>query len=83
MCIRDSGKTALLTRTNDTWITSKVKSRLLIKTGLDSNRVKVITTRGTVYLMGIVTREEANTATDLTREVRGVARVVKVFEYTD
>jgi len=78
-----TGKTALLTRTNDTWITSKVKSRLLIKTGLDSNRVKVITTRGTVYLMGIVTREEANTATDLTREVRGVARVVKVFEYTD
>ena len=78
-----TGKTALLTRTNDTWITSKVKSRLLIKTGLDSNRVKVITTRGTVYLMGIVTQEEANTATDLTREVRGVARVVKVFEYTD
>lgn len=78
-----TGKTALLTRTNDTWITSKVKSRLLIKTGLDSNRVKVITTRGTVYLMGIVTREEADTATELTRAVRGVARVVKVFEYTD
>lgn len=78
-----TGKTALLSRGHDTWITSKVKSRLLIKTGIDSNRVKVITTRGTVYLMGIVTREEADTATELTRAVRGVARVVKVFEYTD
>lgn len=78
-----TGKTALLSRTNDAWISSKVKSRLLLKTGLDSNRVKVITTRGTVYLMGIVTAEEANTATELTRAVRGVARVVKVFEYID
>ncbi|MDB4512232.1 BON domain-containing protein [Arenicella sp.] len=78
-----TGKTALLARTHDAWITSKVKSRLVLKTGIDANRVKVITTRATVYLMGIVTQEEANKATELTREVRGVARVVKVFEYTD
>ena len=77
-----TGKTALLARTHDAWISSKVKSRLLIKTGIDSNRVKVITTRGTVYLMGIVTREEADKATELTRAVKGVARVVRVFEYT-
>jgi len=77
-----TGKTALLARTNDTWISSKVKSRLLLKTGLDSNRIKVITTRGTVYLMGIVTDQEAEEATELTRTVSGVARVVKVFEYT-
>ena len=78
-----TGKTALLARTNDAWISSKVKSRLLLKTGLDSNRIKVITTRGTVYLMGIVNTEEAEEATELTRAVRGVARVVKVFEYTE
>ena len=78
-----TGKTALLSRTNDAWITSKVKSRLLVKTGLDANRVKVITTRGSVYLMGIVTRDEADRATELTRTVKGVARVVKVFEYTE
>lgn len=77
-----TGKTALLARTNDAWITSKVKSRLLLKTGLDANRVKVITTRGTVYLMGIVTQQEADKATELTRKIKGVARVVKVFEYT-
>jgi osmotically-inducible protein OsmY len=76
-----TGKTALLARTNDAWITTKVKSRLVLKTGLDANRVKVITTRGSVYLMGIVTEEEASRATELARSVRGVARVVKVFEY--
>lgn len=78
-----TGKTALLARSNDAWITTKVKSRLLVKTGMDANRVKVTTTRGSVYLMGIVTREEADKATELARSVRGVARVVKVFEYAE
>ena len=59
-----------------------MKTRLLTKTGLDANRVKVITTRGSVYLMGIVTEDEATRATELARTVKGVARVVKVFEYT-
>jgi osmotically-inducible protein OsmY len=77
------GKTAMLARTNDSWITSKVKTSLLVKTGLDANRVKVITTAGSVYLMGIVTRDEGQRATDLARRVKGVARVVKVFEYTE
>jgi len=78
-----TGKTRLLARSNDAWITSKVKSRLVLKTGLDANRVKVITTRGSVYLMGIVTREEADKATQYTQTVRGVKRVVKVFEYQE
>ena len=77
-----TGKTKLGTRANDAWIASKVKSRLVLKTGLRANRVKVITTRGDVYLMGIVTREEGDTATEIARSVRGVKRVVKVFEYT-
>ena len=78
-----TGKTKLLTRSSDTWITSKVKSRLLLKTGLDANRIKVVTTRGSVYLMGIVTETEAQSATELARTIRGVARVVKVFEYKE
>ncbi len=78
-----TGKTKLWSRTNDAWISSKVKSRLVLKTGLNANRVKVVTTRGSVYLMGIVTREEADRATELTQTVRGVKRVVKVFEYQD
>jgi osmotically-inducible protein OsmY len=78
-----TGKTALLARTNDAWITTKVKSQLLVKTGLDANRVKVITTRGSVYLMGIVTQAEASTATATARSVKGVARVIKIFEYIE
>jgi len=78
-----TGKTAMLARTNDAWITSKVKSRLLVKTGLDANRVKVVTTRGSVYLMGIVSEQEADKATELARQIKGVARVVKVFEYLE
>lgn len=78
-----TGKTAMLARSNDAWITSKVKSRLLLKTGLDANRVKVVTTRGSVYLMGIVSQPEGDKATELARQIKGVARVVKVFEYIE
>ena len=74
-------RSKFLTRTNDSWITSQVKSRLVLKTGLKANRVKVTTTRGNVYLMGIVSREEADKATAVAQVVRGVKRVVKVFEY--
>jgi len=76
-------KTPILKRSNDLWIANKVKSRMVLKTGLDANRIKVITTRGTVYLMGIVTQEEAEKATKIAKTTRGVKRVVKVFEYTE
>jgi osmotically-inducible protein OsmY len=78
-----TGKTKLWARTNDALITSRVKTRLLLKTGLSANRVKVVTTRGSVYLMGIVTRAEADRATEYTQTIRGVKRVVKVFEYKE
>lgn len=78
-----TGKTKLGTRANDAWITTRVKSRLVLKTGLDANRVKVTTTRGSVYLMGIVTPKEGMKATEVARAVKGVERVVKVFEYQD
>lgn len=77
------GKTKLGTRTNDAWITTRVKSRLVLKTGLDANRIKVTTTRGSVYLMGIVTPQEGTKATEVARMVKGVERVVKVFEYQE
>ncbi|MFT6032179.1 MAG: osmotically-inducible protein OsmY [Arenicella sp.] len=76
-----TSKTKLWARSNDALITSKVKTRLFLRTGLNANRIKVVTTRGSVYLMGIVTRTEANKATEYTQTVRGVKRVVKVFEY--
>jgi len=77
---RVSGKTGLLSRSNDTWITSKVKTNLVARMGTTANRIKVITEFGHVYLMGLVTQKEADKATDITRSVGAVVRVVRAFE---
>lgn len=73
--------TSFSSRTNDTWITSKVKSRIASADGLDTTRVKVVTENGTVFLMGLVTEKEAELAVDAARYADGVKRVVKIFEY--
>lgn len=51
--------------------------------GFDATRVKIVTEDGVVYLMGLVTQNEADTATDIVRRLPNVRRVVKMFEYTD
>lgn len=66
----------------DTWLTTKIKSSLLAERGLNSAQIKVVTDHNTAYLMGLVTREQADLATNVTRHVPGVAKVVKLFEYT-
>ena len=73
--------TDLSARTNDTYITSKVKTRLLEDEKLKALYVKVVTERSVVYLMGIMTREEGNQAAQVAATTAGVARVVKVFEF--
>ncbi|OGO95861.1 MAG: phospholipid-binding protein [Coxiella sp. RIFCSPHIGHO2_12_FULL_44_14] len=70
-----------LQRTNDTWITTKVRTMMLSKPGLRSTNLKIITENGVVYLMGNVSRKQATIAADVARRVRGVTKVVKVFEY--
>jgi len=77
-----SGNTSLLTRSNDSWITTKVKSAMLAKHGLQSSQIKVVTEDGIVYLMGLVSRAQADLAVDAARKVSGVRKVVKVFQYT-
>lgn len=75
--------TELGSRTNDTVITSKVKTRFA-STGRGAfypNHVKVVTENGVVYLMGIVTKEEGDAAADIAANTGSVIRVVKVFEY--
>ena len=81
--LRIAGETGYISRTNDVWLTTKVKSVLFAKTKLDANRVKVVSEAGSVYLMGLVSREEAENATQITRQVGGVTQVVQVFEYKD
>ena len=68
-------------KSEDTWITSEVKSVLLVKSGLRSGSIKVITENNVVYLMGVLTREQAEMAVESTRRIDGVKQVVKVFEY--
>ena len=76
-----AGKTNLTSRANDGWITTRVKTAMATSGALDPTRVKVVTERANVYLMGLVTRTEAEAAVKVTRSVPGVVRVIKVFEY--
>ena len=68
-------------RTNDSYITSKVKARFVEANKFASNHVKVVTERQVVYLMGLVRHDEADTAAQIAATTSGVIRVVKLFEY--
>lgn len=70
-------------RSKDSWITSQVKSKMLVNSSVKTTDVKVITENGQVYLMGNVTQEQGNAAAEVARNVPGVTRVVKVFKYLD
>lgn len=74
----------LSSRTNDTLLTTKVKAALVpIRTipGFDPTRVKVVTERGVVYLMGLVHQQEADAAANAASQVGGVSQVVTLFEF--
>lgn len=68
---------------NDTLITSKVKSRFVTANKFKPNLVKVVTRNDVVYLMGLVTAQEAEDATEIARSTGGVSKVVRVFEISD
>lgn len=68
-------------RSNDTLITGKVKASFVDAKDLFANSIKVVTERGNVYLMGRVTQTEGARAAEVTRNVGGVQRVIKVFDY--
>jgi osmotically-inducible protein OsmY len=75
--------TTIGTRTNDAYITTKIKARYLDDRRFSANHVKVVTEAGTVYLMGLVKREEGQAAAEVASKTSGVGKVVKVFEYLD
>lgn len=76
-----AGNTTLLSRTNDSWLTTKIKSKMAADETTESLRIKVVTEDSVVYLMGLLTRNEADAAVELTRSVEGVQKIVKLFEY--
>ncbi|EGR0046876.1 BON domain-containing protein [Vibrio vulnificus] len=66
---------------NDSWITTKVKSALLTDESLNSVKIKVITEDGDVFLFGYVNSEQAEKATEIARNISGVKQVVRAFQY--
>ena len=65
---------------NDVWLTTKVKTALLTTSNTPGMRVKVVTENGVVYLMGLLTPEEADRVSDTAADIIGVQRVVRLFE---
>lgn len=78
-----AGPISLLARTNDSWLTAKVKTDLLADKRVSGNRIKVVTENGVVYLMGLLTHNEAKLAVDVVRQVYGVQKIVTAFQYID
>ena len=76
-----AGRTNMASRINDSWLTGRVKTALVVSGTVDPTRFKVVTERANVYLMGLVTSAEATEAVMIVRGVPGVVRVIKVFEY--
>jgi osmotically-inducible protein OsmY len=75
-----AGVSSLGARTNDAFITSKVKARFLDARKFNPLHVKVVTEAGVVYLLGVVTEQEANEAVELARTMSGVRKVVRIFD---
>ena len=76
-----AGASSFTVRSNDSVITTKVKARFLDSQKFNALHVKVITENSVVYLMGLVTKEEADIATEIARTTSGVQKVVRLFEY--
>lgn len=75
--------TSLLARSNDSLLTTKIKTQMLADSTVPGSKIKVVTENGIVYLMGLITRQEANRSASLAQSVSGVQKVVKLFQYTD
>jgi osmotically-inducible protein OsmY len=67
----------------DSWLTSQIKTKMIWHPGVDADRINVTTHRRVVYLMGRVPHDQADGAVDAAQDVRGVVKIVKVFEYVD
>ncbi|MBK7023955.1 MAG: BON domain-containing protein [Sulfuritalea sp.] len=75
-----AGPSSFGVRSNDSYITSKVKARFIDAGKFSANVVKVVTEAGVVFLLGIVTQGEADAAVEIARTTGGVLKVVRVFE---
>ena len=79
--VRISATTGITTQSNDIWLTSKVKSALLATSDVNAKDIKVVTENSEVFLLGLVTKKEADIVVEITRNINGVSKVIKAFEY--
>jgi osmotically-inducible protein OsmY len=75
-----AGNSSMASRSNDTYITSKVKARFIEANQFSANHVKVVTEAGSVFLLGIVNAREAQAAIDVARRTDGVRKVINVMQ---
>lgn len=78
--IRISNNTTTAQRTKDSWLTTKIKTRMLADKELDGQQVKIMTENGEVFLMGMLTAHEKKIAITIARNMDGVNRVIEIFE---
>lgn len=81
--IQVGGASNLVARANDGWLATKVRSGLTASDDVKVTRIKVVAERGVIYLIGVVPRSQGDAAAEIARDVFGVNRVVKVFDYLD
>ncbi|NHB96261.1 division/outer membrane stress-associated lipid-binding lipoprotein [Photorhabdus stackebrandtii] len=79
--IRQGKPVELSTASKDTWITTKVRSKILASDSVKSSNIKVVTENGEVFLLGILTKQEGNAAAKIASETDGVKRVTTAFTY--
>lgn len=79
--IRMGQPISLMQRSKDSWITTKIKSELLLNSKVKTTRVKAITEDGEVFLMGNLTQSQSDAASEVARNISGVKKVVRVFNY--
>lgn len=77
------GPISFVARANDSWLTTKVKTRLVAKKDVPGNKINVQVEDGVVFLLGMINRSQADAAVAETSKIYGVQKIVKVFEYLD
>jgi osmotically-inducible protein OsmY len=79
--LRIAAASLLSSRSNDAYITTKVKTRFFDAKRFSATAVKIVTENGVVYLMGLVTQQEGIDAAQIASTTSGVTKVVKLFDY--
>jgi len=74
-------KSSFMERSSDVWIATKVRTLMLTNNQVPSSQVRVIAENGAIYLMGLISQRDGDNAANVARNVSGVTKVVKVFEY--